>query len=165
MRTIITVILSIVFLISSCDYYAEISKEPINTNILIEEIIVALNNEDAVEIKALFSKQALQDAKDLDKDIEYMFSTLNGKILSWKNGAKSASISNRYGKKLVKRCAWYDVYTDDADIYRIVFSIYEKDTENPLREGIYMIQIIPIEMVVEKMLYDNDEWTAGIYCP
>lgn len=50
----------------------------------LEQIIEAIQSKDKDSLKTVFSKQALNEAEDLDGRMDYLFNFVQGNIKSWK---------------------------------------------------------------------------------
>jgi len=131
----------------------------------LEQIISALDNKNADEIIAMFSVQALREAPNIEDGIEYLFSFVPEKIVSWEKVAGSSSSSNDYGIRTAGSSYWFYVYTEN-DKYLFFLKEYTIDTENPENIGLYMLQVIKAED--KETQFDGggpNTRCAGIYMP
>lgn len=111
----------------------------------LEQIIDAIKNKDKDTLKAMFSEQALNEAKDFDDRMDYLFDFVQGEIGSWEaivHGATTESIEN--GSKVKKSSSWYYVNTDNQK-YLFFFLECTSDTDHPENVGVYMLQVIKAE--------------------
>jgi len=128
----------------------------------IEQIISAVKNRDKNALKSLFSKKALEEATDLDKEIFYLFSFIQGDIKSWERDGWASSTAMEYGKKSWMIRFGFQIVSD-VDEYDFFVIDYNTDTINPDNEGVYMIQL-------RKLSYEGswggswqERMRAGIY--
>lgn len=104
-----------------------------------EKIIMALKEKDKDSLKSLFSKKALNEAKNFESNEDYLFEFLIGNINTWKRDSASVDESIEYGKKSTMLRYGISVSTDNDD-YDVFVIDYVKDTINPDNEGIYMLE-------------------------
>lgn len=163
-KNIVLLLLLNILLLSSCSLGGE------RTDILnkdnddkkaddrLEQIIESIKNKDKDSIKAMFSEQALNEAKDLDERIDYLFTLVEGNIESWDRIGGSVDETNDYGLKVVESRFRYNVYTDKE---QYLFSIleYTQDANNPENVGVYCLKIINVKD--EEPIFSD----AGIYKP
>jgi len=141
--TIILLLFMGLLLLSSCD---EISggitmSEGKKADARIEQIISTIKEKDSDALKTLFSKKALDEASDLDSEVDYLFEFMQGEILSWERDDTLASDGAiEYGKQTIMIRFGFNVVTD-VDKYDFFIIDYNKDTINPDNEGVYMIQL------------------------
>jgi hypothetical protein len=132
----------------------------------LEQIIATLKNKDKDSLEKMFSKQALNEADDLDSRMDYLFNFVQGNIESWKaivHGATTESVN--HGKKVKKSSSWYYVNTDEQK-YLIFFLECTIDTDHPENVGVYMLQVIKAED--KETQFDGggpNTRCAGIYKP
>lgn len=124
----------------------------------LEQVIESIEKKDKSSIKAMFSERSLNEAKDLDEGIDYLFTLIEGNIESWERIGGSVDESDDYGQKIVKSRYRYDVYTDQE---QYLFSIleYTKDDNHPENVGVYSLKVINVK---DKEPIFSD---AGIYKP
>jgi len=111
----------------------------------LKQIIEAIKSKDKDSLKTMFSKQALNEAEDIDVRMDYLFNFVKGNIESWKtivHGATTESID--HGSIIKKSSSWYDVNTDKQK-YLIFFLECTIDTDHPENVGVYMLQVIKAE--------------------
>jgi hypothetical protein len=132
----------------------------------LEQIIEAIKSKDKASLKTIFSKQALNEAEDLDGRMDYLFNFVQGNIESWKtivHGATTESID--HGSRIKKSSSWYYVNTDKQK-YLVFFWEYIIDTDHPENVGMYMLQVIKAED--KETQFDgggSKTGCAGIYKP
>lgn len=124
----------------------------------LEQVIESIKNKDKDGIKVMFSEQALNEAKDLDERIDYLFTLIEGNIKSWDRIGGSVDETDDYGRKKVKSRFRYNVYTDKE---QYLFSIleYTQDANHPENVGVYCLKIINVKD--EEPIFSD----AGIYKP
>ena len=109
------------------------------------KVIESIENKDAEELKALFSKVALTEATDIDDQIDKLFSCINTEVVSWKKGPLHASENISYGKqKYLKIDVKFELECE-SDKYMIFMRYFPRDVDNPDNEGIYTFRIIKSE--------------------
>jgi hypothetical protein len=124
----------------------------------LEQVIEAIQNSDKDGIKAMFSEQALNEAKDIDERIDYLVTFIEGDIESWERIGGSVKERNEYGHKTILSRFRFNVYTDKE---QYLFSIreYTSYTDQPENVGLYSLKIYNVK---------DDEPSfpdAGIYMP
>lgn len=111
----------------------------------MEQIIEAIKSKDKDSLKTMFSKQALNEAEDLDGRMDYLFNFVQGNIESWKpivHGATTESVD--HGSSVKKSSSWYYVNTDKQK-YLLFFLECTTDTDHSENVGVYMLQVIKAE--------------------
>lgn len=132
----------------------------------LNQIIEAIKSKDKDSIKAMFSKQALNEAEDIDGRIDYLFNFVQGNIESWDtivHGATTESINR--GSRIKKSSSWYNVNTNKQK-YLLFFLECVTDTDHPENVGVYMLQLIKAED--KETQFDGGgpkTLCAGIYKP
>lgn len=130
----------------------------------IEQILSAIKDKDREALKALFSKQALDEVKDFDNGTDYLLSFFQGGVKSWKRDKWSSGESTRSGKKSVMIRSWYTVSTDKNEYMFFVIDFTE-DTINPNNVGVYTLRVIKAEDKDTQFTYWQDMQIPGIYKP
>jgi hypothetical protein len=62
----------------------------------VKQLFETIKNNDA--LKAMFSKRALNEANDLNADIDYLFGFFKGSVDSWEQDSFMSEGSKEYGK-------------------------------------------------------------------
>ena len=127
----------------------------------LEQVLSSIKAEDKGALKALFSKQALEETNDFDNGVDYLFDLFQGDVESWEREKWSSSESIQYGEKSVEIRSWYTVSTD-KDNYLFFIYDFTEDTINPNNEGLYTLRVVKAE---EFAGYWQDIVIAGIYKP
>lgn len=139
----------------------------------LEQVIGAIRNQDKDALKALFSKQAQDDADDFDGGVDYLFGFIQGKIGSWeKSDGPTVFESNNYGHNKKEVNSYYYVNTDKQK-YFLLLQDYPVDADHPNNVGLYMLLVVKAEDEEkiydgnQKILYDGNQKIshAGIYIP
>ena len=162
-KTVFLLLICICFL-SSCSLGRERKDMDSENNVYkkvdahLEQIIESIETRDNEKIKSMFSEQALNEAKELDEGIDYLFTLIEGSIQSWDRVGGSVDETNDYGRKMVKARLRYNVYTDKE---QYLFSIleYTEDADHPENIGVYNIKAINVNS--EEPIFSE----AGIYMP
>ena len=122
------------------------------------EIVTALENGDQVEIRSMFSKQALNEAEELDDNILSAIEYYKGNLVS-SNGTLATEESQNGKRKTFIIRADYTISTD-LETYNLYF-IEKYNSEDENENGLYLIWISKDS---EKDKYEGD-YGAGIYFP
>jgi len=135
-------------------------------DIRLKQIIESIKSKDKDSLKTIFSKQALNEAEDLNGRTDYLFNFVQGNIESWETIVHGATNeSNDHGSRIKKSSSWYYVNTDKQK-YLFFFWECTIDTDHPENVGIYMLQVIKAEDKVTQ--FDGGGQLtkcAGIYKP
>lgn len=140
---------------------------------ILMHVIEAIKNQDKDALRAMFSKQAADDADDFDGGVNHLFGFIQGKIDSWKKlDGPTVFESNDHGHKKKEVSSYYYVNTDKQK-YFFLLRDYPVDTDHPDNVGLYMLLVVRAEDEKniydgdKKILYDGDKKLshAGIYIP
>lgn len=111
----------------------------------MEQIIETFKNKDQEGLKAMFSKQALSEAGDFDRNLDVLFGYVQGNIQSWEStGAytfpeeKNADGTGNHKKEAESTY----VFTTSEQEYQVAIYEYTIDTANPDNVGVYSLCII-----------------------
>ena len=111
-----------------------------------------------IDIKSMFSKQALEEIENLDESIAYIMNCYKGELKSVdKSLATDENLNGKNRKVTIK--ADYTVITDE-ETYNLFF-IEKSNTESPDENGLYMIWL---SKESEKEKYQGN-YGAGIHFP
>jgi hypothetical protein len=128
-----------------------------------EQILVAIENRDTDSLKAMFSKKALEESKQIDEAINYLFSSFHGKVLSLEQKGVSSSENRESGKKIKEiSCLFYVDTTADQKYIAFVLECTE-NTAHPENVGLYTLRIIKAEDKETQFGYRQDMKIPGIY--
>jgi len=130
-----------------------------------DQVLYAIQTQDATMLKSLFSEKAIIDAEDFDENIIDLFDFFKGEVLSydgWAGPATSAR-SDGEGHYQEKFQSTYDVKTTES-IYRFAIREYVIDTKDLDILGIYSLYIMNGENSDLNIAYwGGGEWAAGIH--
>lgn len=137
------------------------------------KVIEAINNKDKDALRAMFSKQALDEANDFDDRMNDLIIFFQGAVDSWKKSSGPTVFeSNNYGHVKKEVSSYYYVNTDKQK-YFFLLKDYPVDIDHPNNIGLYMLLVVKAED--EKKIYDGSQKIlfdgkkklshAGIYIP
>lgn len=156
-----------IFILTSCSFGGGrilVSSEDKKADARIEQILSAIKEKDKKAMKALFSKQAIDETKDFDDGIDYLLGFLQGDVKSWKRDKWSSDESIESGKKSLMLRSWYTVSTD-KNKYLFFVVDFTENTINPNNAGLYTLRVIKAEDKETQFGYWQDMKIAGIYKP
>ena len=128
------------------------------------QVIDAIKDQDKDAIKAIFSKQALRETKDIDDGINYLFNLVKGDIKSWENERLASEGHIENGNKSIIIDSWYTV-TTDTEVYKIFLLDYTIDTINPDNAGLYSLRAIKAKDEKTQFTYMENMKIPGIFIP
>jgi hypothetical protein len=129
-----------------------------------KQILEAIKNEDADSLKMMFSKKVLEESKQIDNDINYLFSIFQGEVVSWEQKGVSSSQNRNYGEITKETRCFFNVDTTSQK-YIVYIIEYTEDTVNPENVGLYTLRIIKAEDKETQSGYWQDMEIPGIYNP
>ncbi|MBQ8935987.1 MAG: DUF5104 domain-containing protein [Oscillospiraceae bacterium] len=133
-----------------------------------DTMIECINHEDKEGLKSLFSETAIEEATDLDSEIDLFFNWFDGEIITVEKGPIPLGERITAQGCIYHTQIYWHVYTKEH--YYTVF-IYQITTDEiePKNEGIYAVQITDNELAEEweeatgeRYLYD-EESHAGLH--
>lgn len=132
----------------SSSLYFAITGDDANTKITnkLEELLVAIENQDAVTVNSLFSENAKGSEAEFESSIEELIKYYQGSHQSIKmpnGGAGSSRSRDEAGEQMKYECS-FDVTTSEC-VYRIALSWIAKDTVDIKNVGISSLYIINVE--------------------
>lgn len=170
-KIILLIFLVNIFLLSSCSIggskTAMLNKENDDkkADARLDQVIEAIQNQDKEALRSMFSKQALDEAQDLDGSMDYLFKLFQGEVKSKKRDGLLASETINYGHNTKEVKSAYTVETDKQK-YIFFFLECTEDTDNPDNVGLYTLRVIKAEdKDKEYGLSWQDKKIAGIYRP
>jgi len=129
----------------------------------MEQIVEALNNRDTDALKAMFSQQALDQATDIDRGLEYLVSFFPDGIESWKQSGCASEERVSSGKKTELLNPCYIVSADGSDYYLCFADFTVNDVINPNNVGIYLLGVAPwTEDPLEGATEPFIRWARGV---
>lgn len=178
-RFICAILTISMFLLSSCSFgggrsaLLNISNDDDLAKSRLKKVLVALKNQDRIELKSMFSQQALKEADDIDGNIDSLFDFFQGKVVSWKkDSGPTVFKSNHYGHNKKEINSYYYVTTDKGKYY-FLFEDFPVDTDHPDNVGLYLLLVVKAEDRLkvydhsQKILFDGEQEISrsGIYLP
>ena len=166
-KIIFLIFITCIFILTACSLGGGrvlASNEDKKADVRMEQVLSAIKDKDKEAMKALFSKQALDENKDFDSGIDYLFSFFQGDVKSSKIDKWSSDESTRDGKESLMLRSWYTVDTS-KEKYLFFIIDYTKDTINPDNEGLYTLRVIKAEDKETQFTSWQDMKLAGIYKP
>ena len=130
----------------------------------VEQVIKVIQSQDKDALKAMFSKQALNEAQGLDEGIEYLFEFFQGEVRTIKMNGVSPGKSVDYGHIVKEVVSFYSVETDKQK-YLFFLIEYTQDTDHPDNVGLYALRVIRAEDKATQFTYWQYMKIAGIYKP
>jgi len=152
-------------LLSSCiGKNTVFSDEGQKADARLEQIILAIKDNDRETLKSLFSKKALEEANDFENAVDYLFGFIEGTIESWERENWYSGGLIEKGKKNTIICSWHK-FTTDKKNYLVFLTDYPTDTFDPDNVGLYALRIIREDDKKTQFTYWQDMQIAGIYMP
>lgn len=169
-KYIVSILISILILnVSACSLggsrIAMLNKDKDNekADTRLELVLDAIKSNDKESLKSMFSKQALNEAKDFDGSIDYLFEFFQGKDISWERNGLSVYETINYGHKTMQL---YSTYYVNTDIQEYIFDLIEciVDSDNLENIGLYTLRVIKAEDE-ETLFCKYQDMKAGIFKP
>jgi len=132
----------------------------------LEKVLEAIKNEDTDGLKAMFSKNAIAQAENIDQSITDLFNYYQGDFVSyydWLPGAQGGINDDGSGRNWKELESTYDVKTSSGE-YRIAIYEFVQDTADKDNVGVWSLYIIKMEDDIDpKLAYVGDgKDTPGI---
>ena len=129
----------------------------------MEQLLYAIKKQDKDSIKALFSKKARTETKNIDTDVNHLLSFVQGEVISWIQDDSPIVFDIVEGGSTTKQLVtWYKVDTDEQN-YLFFLVDYPIDTINSDNTGLYSLRIIRAEDE-NKLTGTWEDWVIpGIY--
>lgn len=163
-KTAALLLLIILLSLNACGDGGVFSDDSQKADARLEQVIEAVENHDKEALRTMFSKQALDEAEDLDGRMDYLFEFVQGDIKSWESEAGGVDATKSKGHIKKKSRYWYTVKTD-KEVYLFFLLEYPEDTEHPENVGLYMLQVIKAKDEDTQFDGGQDILCAGIYHP
>lgn len=113
--------------LTGCNFFSDSRDNDIRyhkkEHFVRDEIIQALDNQDAAALKSLFSNEALNEIEDIDERIEEYLAFYKGICIEYDSISGSES-----GMSAVSFDHWYEITTDEGQ-YEIYFDYIARDEE------------------------------------
>lgn len=128
------------------EYLAQSMRSDRETaNAVFEQVLTALEHQDAEAVRTLFSKSATTEDAQFEEDLLALLALYKGKLISYDDWAgptvQSAHLPEGDYKLLEPT---YDVVTSEQK-YRFALQIYVENTIDPDHVGIYSLYVIKRE--------------------
>lgn len=131
------------------DFKSEVTKndnQPPEEKEYKDKVIAALDNQNADELKALFSKNARESIEDMDFKIALLLKRYKGKSKSVKYDRNFPVVTEDKEKGIKRIETYYVVKTDGGNIDFMYLQVVAKDDEDPDEIGI------------SSMMYSHEIW-------
>ena len=136
-----------------------------HADLLLEQLIDAIENQDKDAVEGLFSSQALDLATDIDQQMSELFDFFQGTVESW-DRTGSSSVKNIEGDtRETKNIAWYDVVTSNDSYVFFMISNDSTGTMNSDVTGLYSLWVINKEEEDSQLTDWEDMEIPGIHIP
>ena len=128
------------------DFKSEVTKndnQPPEEKEYKDKVIAALDNQNADELKALFSKNAREGIEDMDFKIALLLKRYKGKSKSVKYDRNFPVVTEDKEKGIKRIETYYVVKTDGGNIDFMYLQVVAKDDEDPDEIGISSMMYSP----------------------
>lgn len=128
------------------DFKSEVTKndnQPPEEKEYKDKVIAALDNQNADELKALFSKNARESIEDMDFKIALLLKRYKGKSKSVKYDRNFPVVTEDKEKGIKRIETYYVVKTDGGNIDFMYIQVVAKDDEDPDEIGISSMMYSP----------------------
>ena len=128
------------------DFKSEVTKDdnqPPEEKEYKDKVIAALDNQNADELKALFSKNARESIEDMDFKIALLLKRYKGKSTSVKYDRNFPVVTEDKEKGIKRIETYYVVKTDGGNIDFMYLQVVAKDDEDPDEIGISSMMYSP----------------------
>ena len=128
------------------DFKSEVTKndnQPPEEKEYKDKVIAALDNQNADELKALFSKNARESIEDMDFKIALLLKRYKGKSTSVKYDRNFPVVTEDKEKGMKRIETYYVVKTDGGNIDFMYLQVVARDDEDPGEIGISSMMYSP----------------------
>ena len=128
------------------DFKSEVTKndnQPPEEKEYKDKVIAALDNQNADDLKALFSKNARESIEDMDFKIALLLKRYKGKSKSVKDDRNFPVVTEDKEKGIKRIETYYVVKTDGGNIDFMYLQVVAKDDEDPDEIGISSMMYSP----------------------
>ena len=128
------------------DFKSEVTKndnQPPEEKEYKDKVIAALDNQNADDLKALFSKNARESIEDMDFKIALLLKRYKGKSKSIKYDRNFPVVTEDKEKGIKRIETYYVVKTDGGNIDFMYLQVVAKDDEDPDEIGISSMMYSP----------------------
>ena len=136
-------------------------------NAYMDKVVEALQKGDKDALKAMFSKNAIEEAENFDESIDDLFDFFQGDFVSYNDwGALSVEEGKNddgTGRNWKEISSTYDVVTNKQEYRFAIIKNFVIDTANPDNIGIHSLYVILAENTDRQRAYWGDaKDTPGI---
>ena len=166
MKILIAVLGSIILLLSSCTR-REVSLDvlAITSSLKAEKtlkiVLGAMEEKDGEALKAVFSQDALNNAENIDDEINSLFEFFQGKVVSWDDDAGLGVDEEFKNGLILRRTVFFVNVTTEEQEYFIYLLEYPIDKEHPNNVGLHTLRVMKMEDE-EQFGYWQDNMFPGI---
>ena len=128
------------------DFKSEVTKndnQPPEEKEYKDKVIAVLDNQNADDLKALFSKNARESIEDMDFKIALLLKRYKGKATSVKYDRNFPVVTEDKEKGIKRIETYYVVKTDGGNIDFMYLQVVAKDDEDPEEIGISSMMFSP----------------------
>ena len=128
------------------DFKSEVTKndnQPPEEKEYKDKVIAALDNQNADDLKVLFSKNARESIEDMDFKIALLLKRYKGKATSVKYDRNFPVVTEDKEKGIKRIETYYVVKTDGGNIDFMYLQVVAKDDEDPEEIGISSMMYSP----------------------
>ena len=169
MKRILTVLLLVfmIFSFSSCTSGKFTSlftdKDIEQADARMEQVFDEIKQQNKDGLKELFSEKAIDEAENINIEIDDFLSFVQGEVVSW-NRDDSPIVYDivEQGSKSKQLITWYTLNTEKQN-YLVLLVDYPIDTINPENAGLYSIRILKAEDENKLTGFIEDWVVPGIY--
>jgi len=161
------ILLTTTVFLSACDYGDDVvlfDDGSLNADVRLEEILVAIAENDSDELENMFSKTALSQIDNFQEQTKKLFQLFQGTVESWERTGFTSPTSIESGNKTVQSISWYDVATDKMEYAFFTIECTE-DSKEPDNIGLSTLAVVKKEEEDLKFTYWQDMQIPGIYIP
>lgn len=116
-------------------------------NAAVDAFLTAVDARDKEAVKALFSPRALEQAEDIDGEIEKLFAFYSGPTQKCeRDGVASESGSSDHGKRIRRGSDWFAVVCDGANYYCDFSMVFQNDFDRD-EEGVWSIHFVSEKVI------------------
>lgn len=116
-------------------------------NAAVDAFFAAVDAKDADAIKALFSPRALEQAENIDEEIEKLFAFYPGPTQKCeRDGVNSESGSSNHGKRIRRGSDWFAVVCDNTNYYCNFSMVFMNDMDAD-EEGVWSIDLVSEKVI------------------
>lgn len=111
---------------------------------IMKQVVKALEKEDKNALKGLFSKQALEEGKEFDENLDYLFEIFQGKLKPYDFDYGPVDTKMGYGKRQSEIKIYFNIDIGEES-YLFFLVDYPINTLNPDNLGLYTLRVTNYE--------------------